>query len=78
MGRYVLKRLLMMIPVFIGVSLIVYCICGSNTRPILMKVGGEDKETESFLREWLEDVVAIENAGEDASVLKYPPPLSDR
>ena len=40
MGRYVLKRLLMMIPVFIGVSLIVYCICGSNTRPILMKVGG--------------------------------------
>lgn len=43
-----------------------------------MKVGGEDIETESFLREWLEDVVAIENAGEDASVLKYPPPLSDR
>ena len=43
-----------------------------------MKVGGEDKEAESFLREWLEDVVAIEDAGEDASVLKYPPPLSDR
>ncbi|MBE6961391.1 MAG: ABC transporter permease [Ruminococcaceae bacterium] len=46
MGRYVLKRLLMMIPVFIGVSLIVYCICGSNTRPILMKVGGEDMTLE--------------------------------
>ena len=46
MGRYVLKRLLMMIPVFIGVSLIVYCICGSNTRPILMKVGGEDMTAE--------------------------------
>lgn len=43
-----------------------------------MKVGGEDRETESFLREWLEDVVAIEDAGEDASVLKFPPPLSDR
>ena len=52
MGRYVLKRLLMMIPVFIGVSLIVYCICGSNTRPILMKVGGEDMtlEEEAELR----------------------------
>lgn len=36
-----------------------------------MKVGGEDKETESFLREWLEDVVAIEDVGKDASVLKY-------
>ena len=42
MGRYILKRILMMIPVFIGVSLIVYCICGSNTRPILMRIGGED------------------------------------
>ena len=46
MGRYILKRLLMMIPVFIGVSFIVYCICGSNTRPILMKVGGDDMTLE--------------------------------
>lgn len=38
-----------------------------------MKVGGEDKRTENFLRQWLEDVVAIENAGEDASVLRFPP-----
>ena len=43
-----------------------------------MKVGSEDKETESFLREWLEDVVAIEDAGENANVLKYPPPFSGR
>lgn len=42
MRRYIFKRILMMIPVFIGVSLIVYCICGSNTAPILLKVGGED------------------------------------
>ena len=41
-----------------------------------MKVGGEDKETEGFLRQWLDDVVAIEDAGEDASVLKFPPKLA--
>ena len=41
-----------------------------------MKVGGEDPKTESFLREWLDDVVAIEDSDEDASVLKYPPLLS--
>ena len=41
-----------------------------------MKVGGEDPNTESFLREWLDDVVAIEDSDEDASVLKYPPLLS--
>ena len=37
------------------------------------KVGGEDKATELFLREWLDDVAAIENASEDASILKFPP-----
>ena len=41
-----------------------------------MKVGGEDTQTETFLRQWLEDVVAIEEAGEDASVLKFPPKLA--
>ncbi len=41
-----------------------------------MKVGGEDSQTESFLRQWLEDVVAVEEAGEDASVLKFPPKLA--
>jgi superfamily II DNA or RNA helicase len=39
------------------------------------RVGGEDPETESFLRRWIEDIAEIENAGEDASVLKYPPTL---
>jgi hypothetical protein len=43
-----------------------------------MNLGGEDKQAESFLREWLEDVAAIESAGEDDHVLKFPPPLSDR
>ena len=39
------------------------------------RVGGEDPEAETFLRHWLEDVTAIENAGEDASILKFPPQL---
>lgn len=40
-----------------------------------MKVGGEDPETESFLRQWLDDVVAIEGSGEEESVLRFPPLL---
>lgn len=39
------------------------------------RVGGEDPETESFLRQWLEDIAAVESAGEDASILKFPPVL---
>lgn len=39
-------------------------------------VGGEDPGTESFLRQWLEDVAAVEGAGEDASILKFPPSFS--
>lgn len=39
------------------------------------KIGGEDPQTETFLRQWLEDVAAIEGAGEDASLLKFPPQL---
>jgi len=37
------------------------------------RAGMDDPTSESFLREWLEDVASIENSGEDASVLKYPP-----
>lgn len=39
------------------------------------KVGGEDTATESFLREWLDDVASIENASDDASILKFPPKI---
>ena len=42
------------------------------------KVDGDDPESELFLRQWLDDVVAIEDAGEDSSVLKYPPVLRGR
>ena len=37
------------------------------------RLGQEDKQSETFLRQWLEDVAAIEAAGEDSSVLKFPP-----
>jgi superfamily II DNA or RNA helicase len=37
------------------------------------RAGDADPESERFLREWLEDVATIEEAGEDASVLKFPP-----
>ncbi len=40
-----------------------------------VRSGGEDPETESFLREWLHDVTAIEDAGEDTSLLRFPPQL---
>lgn len=39
------------------------------------KVGGEDPQTERFLREWLDDVASIESANEDSSILKFPPQI---
>ncbi len=39
------------------------------------RLGSPDSEGESFLKEWLADVAAIEDAGDDASVLKFPPAL---
>lgn len=39
------------------------------------KAGGEDPQTESFLRQWLEDVAVVEGAGDDTSILKFPPEL---
>ena len=46
-----------------------------NNKVTFLRVGGEDTETETFLRQWLDDVAAVEQAGDDASVLKYPPSL---
>ena len=37
------------------------------------KVTGDDPETEQFLRLWLDDISAIEESGENSSVLKFPP-----
>ncbi|WP_411556987.1 DEAD/DEAH box helicase family protein [Plantibacter sp. MPB07] len=37
-----------------------------------------DTDSEAFLRAWLGDLDAVERAGEDASVLRYPPEISKR
>lgn len=37
---------------------------------------GNDPRAESFLREWLNDVAAIQDAGEDENILKFPPQFS--
>ncbi|SFC00576.1 DEAD/DEAH box helicase family protein [Ruminococcus albus] len=39
------------------------------------KVTGDDPETERFLRIWLDDIVAIEESGDNSSILKFPPIL---
>jgi superfamily II DNA or RNA helicase len=44
-----------------------------NNQVRFVRVGGDDPEAESFLRQWLQDVASIEDAEEDATVLKYPP-----
>lgn len=38
-----------------------------------MRASHADSEAEAFLAEWLEDVEAVEEAGEDVSVLRFPP-----
>lgn len=53
-----------------------YVALGNQVR--FMNVSGEDKKAEGFLREWLEDVAAVEAAGEDDNVLKFPPSLVGR
>ena len=37
------------------------------------KVTGDDPNTERFLRIWLDDIAAIEESGENSSILKFPP-----
>ncbi len=44
-----------------------------NNTVTFKKVTGDDPETERFLRLWLDDVAAIEESGENTSVLKFPP-----
>ena len=48
-----------------------------NNRVTFRRVGEEDAKSENFLREWLEDIAAIEAAEEDASVLKFVPALDE-
>ena len=44
-----------------------------NHKVAFRRVDGDDPQSESFLRQWLDDVAAIQAAGDDASVLKFPP-----
>lgn len=46
-----------------------------HSKVSFMKATGDDPEAEVFLREWLKDVIAIEESDEDASVLQFPPEL---
>ena len=39
------------------------------------RLGRPDDRGENFITEWIEDVAALETAGEDASVLRFPPLL---
>lgn len=41
-----------------------------------VRSGCDDPQAESFLKEWLKDVSTIEDADEDASILKFPPTLA--
>ncbi len=45
-----------------------------NSKVTFRRVGSDDSRTGDFLRQWLEDVAAIESSAEDASILRFPPP----
>ena len=49
-----------------------------NNQVTFRRATEEDPTAERFLREWLQDIAAIEDAADDASVLHFPPPFSDR
>lgn len=44
-----------------------------NSKVTFKRVGENDDRAADFLRQWLKDVAAIENASDDASVLRFPP-----
>ena len=44
-----------------------------NSKVTFKRVGEDDDRTADFLRQWLRDVAAIENAADNASVLRFPP-----
>lgn len=46
-----------------------------NHKVTFNRAGMEDKESESFLRTWLDDIAAVGDAADDAAVLSFPPLL---
>lgn len=46
-----------------------------NHKVDFYRYGSNDPKTESFLREWLKDVAAVQDGDENSAELSYPPPL---
>lgn len=46
-----------------------------NHKVDFYQYGEVDNRAESFLREWLDDITAIEEMGENTAELQYPPPV---
>ncbi|WP_405018425.1 DEAD/DEAH box helicase family protein [Kitasatospora sp. NBC_00070] len=44
-----------------------------GSRVTFMRANSEDRQGAQFLREWLGDLDAVESAGEDTHILRYPP-----
>ncbi|GAA3419975.1 DEAD/DEAH box helicase family protein [Streptosporangium vulgare] len=44
-----------------------------GSKVTFMRAHSPDQPTADFLREWLGDVAAVQDAGEDAHILRYPP-----
>lgn len=49
-----------------------------NNKVTFRRSAEDDPAAEGFLREWLEDIAAIEEAEDDSSVLRYPPAFGNR
>ena len=47
-----------------------------NHKVEFRRVGGQDPQAETFLRQWLQDVAEIESSEEDVALLKFPPSWS--
>jgi superfamily II DNA or RNA helicase len=46
-----------------------------NNSVTFHQAGKEDPNSESFLRQWIDDVAAVEDADDDSAVLRFPPLL---
>jgi superfamily II DNA or RNA helicase len=46
-----------------------------NNKVVFKRISGEDPESENFLKEWLDDIAAIESSDQDKCILKFPPKL---
>ena len=46
-----------------------------NHKVEFYRYGERDARAESFLREWLEDIAAVESLGDNAKELRFPPPI---